>query len=59
MASITGCTGSARELINAGADITYKQGGRLTALQHAAQMKHRDVVELLLAKANRLKKANK
>jgi ankyrin repeat protein len=48
-----------RELIDAGADITFKDHNGKTALQHAAKNKHRDVVALLLAKSKEIKKANK
>jgi ankyrin repeat protein len=48
-----------RELIDAGADITFKDDDGRTALQWAAKLKHRDVVALLLARAKELKNANK
>jgi phosphoribosylformylglycinamidine (FGAM) synthase PurS component len=57
VAAGAGFTDIARELIDAGADITVKDPSGKTALQHAAQNKHRDVVALLLAKAKELKAA--
>jgi ankyrin repeat protein len=59
LASMWGKTDIVRELIDAGADIAFKDIKGMTALQHAAKHKHRDVVALLLAKANELKNANK
>jgi ankyrin repeat protein len=59
MASADGYIDIVRELLDAGADITEKDDEGLTALQVAAKEKHRDVVALLLAHANKLKKANK
>jgi ankyrin repeat protein len=47
------------ELVDAGADITLKDEGKMTALQRAAKMKRRDVVALLLAKTKELKQMNK
>jgi ankyrin repeat protein len=55
-ASIDGYTDLVRELMDAGADITKKDEDGMTAMQLAAKNKHRDVVALLLAKANELKK---
>jgi ankyrin repeat protein len=60
--SIASCMGNAdivRALLDAGADITYKDEDGKIALQWAAMHKHRDIVALLLAKANELKNANK
>jgi ankyrin repeat protein len=60
--SIASCMGNAdivRALLDAGADINAKDEDGKTALQWAAKHKHRDVVALLLAKANELKNANK
>jgi ankyrin repeat protein len=59
LASIMGYADVVRELIDAGADIAFKDKTGRTPIQHAAKEKHRDVVALLLAKANELKKANK
>jgi ankyrin repeat protein len=58
-ACIGGFTEIVRELIHAGADMTLKDEDGMTALQHAAKHKHRDVVALLLAKAKELKNKNK
>jgi ankyrin repeat protein len=58
-ASIKGYTDIVRELIDAGADITFKDRDGMTALQHAAKNKHREIVAMLLAKAKELKNANK
>jgi ankyrin repeat protein len=52
----SGLADMARELIDGGADITAKDEDGMTAMQLAAKNKHRDVVALLLAKANELKK---
>jgi ankyrin repeat protein len=59
IASMHGHTEVVRELIDAGADITFKDDDGRTALQWAAKLKHRDVVALLLARAKELKNANK
>jgi cytohesin len=59
VASIKGYTDIVEALLAAGADITFKDDEGLTALQHAAKNKHREIVALLLAKAKELKKANK
>lgn len=58
VASIYGSADIVRELIDAGADIAFKDSTGKTALQHAAKHKHRDVVALLLAKAKEIKNAN-
>jgi ankyrin repeat protein len=58
VASGRGYTDVVRELLDAGADITFKDPTGKTALQHAAKKKHRDVVALLLAKAKEIKNAN-
>jgi ankyrin repeat protein len=59
LASRYGFVDIVRELLDAGADITAKARDNRTVLQVAAAGKHRDVVALLLAKANELKNANK
>jgi ankyrin repeat protein len=59
LASREGHTDVVKVLLDAAADITAKDLGGKTALQHAAKNKHRDVVALLLAKAKELKKMNK
>jgi ankyrin repeat protein len=59
VASIVGYADVVRELLDAGADFAAKDDDGRTALQHAAKEKHRDVVALLLAHANKLKRANK
>jgi ankyrin repeat protein len=58
VASSVGLTDIVKELIDAGADLKFKDSDGKTALQHAAKNKHRDVVALLLAKAKELKKMN-
>jgi ankyrin repeat protein len=58
-ASAEGAIDIVRELLDAGADITVKDDGGMTALQWAAKGRHRDVVTLLLAKTKKLKKTNK
>jgi ankyrin repeat protein len=59
VASLRGCAEIVKELIDARADITEKGEHCMTALQCAAKHKHRDVVALLLAQANKLKMPNK
>jgi ankyrin repeat protein len=59
VASNSGRTDIVGELIDAGADISFKDKYGMTALQYAAKQKHRDVVALLLAKAKEIKNANK
>jgi serine/threonine-protein phosphatase 6 regulatory ankyrin repeat subunit B len=59
LASIEGDIDVVRDLLDAGADIAFKDHNGQTALQHAAQFQKRDVVALLLAKAKELKNANK
>jgi ankyrin repeat protein len=59
VASLVGYADVVRELLDARADIAAKDAGGETALQNAAKLKHRDVVALLLAHANKLKRANK
>jgi ankyrin repeat protein len=49
----------ARILIEADADVGAKDGNGKTAMQIAAQHKHRDIVSMLMAKTNELKRANK
>jgi ankyrin repeat protein len=56
---INEATDIVRELIDAGADIAMKNDDGMTALQCAARCKHRDIVALLLAKANELKRKAK
>lgn len=46
-------------LLEAGADVGARDGFRKLAMHHAAEGKHREVAEVLLAKANEIKKANK
>jgi ankyrin repeat protein len=58
-ASALGHTDVVKVLIDADADVTFKDEDGMTALQHAAQRKHRDVVVLLLAKVKELKNAYK
>jgi ankyrin repeat protein len=58
-ASIKGYTDIVEALLAAGADIREKDADGMTALQHAAKNKHRDIVAMILAKANELKNANK
>jgi serine/threonine-protein phosphatase 6 regulatory ankyrin repeat subunit B len=47
-----------KDLLDAGFDIHAKSSEGQTALQIAAQRKHRDVVAVLLARINELKKAS-
>jgi ankyrin repeat protein len=54
-ASIMGYTDIVEELIDAGADITFKGPDGMTALQHAAKERHRDVVALLLTRVKKKK----
>jgi ankyrin repeat protein len=58
-ACVGGLTDIVRELIDAGADITFKGEDGMTAMQWAAKGKHRDIVALLLAKAKERKNTNK
>jgi ankyrin repeat protein len=59
-AGMLGYTYIVEELLDAGADITFKDRYEgMTALQHAARRKHRDIVALLLAKVKELKNVNK
>jgi ankyrin repeat protein len=59
LAIAEGKTDVVKVLVDADADISAKNDVGRTPLQAAAQGKHREVVALLLAKANELKKANK
>jgi ankyrin repeat protein len=59
IASIKGYTDIVEALLAAGADIREKDDEGLTALQHAAKHKHRDIVAMILAKARDIKNANK
>jgi ankyrin repeat protein len=59
VASKRGCVDVVRALLDAGADMSWKNEYGFTPMQLAAQGKHRDVVALLLATAKELKKANK
>jgi ankyrin repeat protein len=56
-ASMAGLADIAKDLIDAGVDITVTENGK-TALQWAARRKHRDIVSMLLARVNELKKLN-
>jgi ankyrin repeat protein len=58
VACASGYTRIVRELLDAGADISVVDNGK-TPMQWAAQHRHRDVMVMLLAKANELKNANK
>jgi ankyrin repeat protein len=57
--SSNGNTDIVSELLAAGADIACKDDDGLTALQHAAKNKHREIVVMLLTEVTEIKKANK